>query len=233
MQNKSIAPDGGKEIDITETLGFGMLLAVIGGFMDAYSYIVRGNVFATGQTGNFVLAALSLAEQDFRGMGHAMVPIAAFWFGVFVAQHLYYTVFQKKHAIWKTVVLFAELIVLFGVGLLSCSVPDILANTAISFSAALQFSSFRNFGENAAYTTIFCTGNMRSCAEMFYKGIVRKDKGCIKKAFHYAAILSAFFFGAIFGAMNAEIYHEKAIWVVCALIGLALFALHKYKLNRN
>ncbi len=263
MQNKSIVPDGGKKAEITEALGFGMLLAAMGGFMDAYSYTVRGRVFATGQTGNLVLGAFSLAKQDFKGLGHAMVPIVAFWIGIFAAQHLSYilneeriprpaapmgickeasrrkpvyvrpfrfpyTIFQKKRVKWKAVVLFAELMILFGVGLLPCSVPDILANTGISLSAAMQYSSFRTFGESAAYAPIFCTGNMRSCAEMFYKWIVGKDKGSMKKAFHYTAILIAFFSGAVFGVKSSGIYREKAIWFVCALLGLALFILHKY-----
>ncbi len=233
MENKSVVQDGGKETGITEALGFGMLMAAIGGFMDAYSYIVHGNVFATGQTGNFVLAALRLAEQDFMGMGHAMVPIAAFWIGIFAAQHLRFIVkkkrVQKKHVNWKAGVLFGEMTVLFAVGLLPPAAPDILANTGIAFSAAMQFSSFKNIGKNAAYATIFCTGNMRSCAEMFYKGIIRKDKDSMKKAFHYTAILLAFFSGAIFGAVNSGIYREKAIWAVCVLLGLALFVLHKFK----
>ena len=29
-----------------------LLITVAGGFMDAYSYLARGQVFATGQTGN-------------------------------------------------------------------------------------------------------------------------------------------------------------------------------------
>ncbi|MBC8862671.1 DUF1275 domain-containing protein, partial [Escherichia coli] len=40
---------------ISESIGLGLLLALAGGFMDAYSYIERGQVFANAQTGNILL----------------------------------------------------------------------------------------------------------------------------------------------------------------------------------
>lgn len=37
------------------SLIMGMILAFVGGFLDAYTYITRDAVFATAQTGNMVL----------------------------------------------------------------------------------------------------------------------------------------------------------------------------------
>ena len=39
-------------LQMSETLRLGIILALSGGFMDAYSYLERGNVFANAQTGN-------------------------------------------------------------------------------------------------------------------------------------------------------------------------------------
>ena len=39
----------------SETIELGIFLALAGGFMDAYSYICRGGVFANAQTGNILL----------------------------------------------------------------------------------------------------------------------------------------------------------------------------------
>ena len=44
-----------KANQISETIGLGMILAISGGMMDAYSYIQRGEVFANAQTGNMLL----------------------------------------------------------------------------------------------------------------------------------------------------------------------------------
>ena len=51
---------------ISEMLLTGILLTAVGGFLDAYTYLVRGGVFANGQTGNLVLLGIRLANRNFR-----------------------------------------------------------------------------------------------------------------------------------------------------------------------
>lgn len=215
--------DKKNDILITEKLGFGMLLAFVGGFMDLYSYTVRGNVFATGQTGNFVLAAVHLAEKNYVEMFHALVPIASFWIGIFIAWHMFYFHFKEKQLAWKRGILITEIIILFFTGLIPSSFPNILANTLVSFAASLQYCAFRKFGTNENYASIFCTGNMRSCADNYYKGLLRKDKQSLKKALLYSYILISFFTGAVTGAFGSKILHEKAIWTVGIVLSVALF----------
>lgn len=45
---------------MSESMRLGMLLAMSGGFMDAYSYIQRDQVFANAQTGNMLLFGVNL-----------------------------------------------------------------------------------------------------------------------------------------------------------------------------
>lgn len=49
---------------MSESIRLGMLLAISGGFMDAYSYIARDHVFANAQTGNMLLLGVSLSEGE-------------------------------------------------------------------------------------------------------------------------------------------------------------------------
>lgn len=51
---------------MSESIRLGMLLAISGGFMDAYSYIERGHVFANAQTGNILLFGVNLSEGNFK-----------------------------------------------------------------------------------------------------------------------------------------------------------------------
>ena len=51
-------------IPIHETFRVAALLAVVGGFLDAYTYILRGGVFANAQTGNIVLLARHPASEN-------------------------------------------------------------------------------------------------------------------------------------------------------------------------
>ncbi|MEF9840560.1 MAG: DUF1275 family protein, partial [Lachnospiraceae bacterium] len=43
-----------KSTRISETFLIGAILAMVGGFLDAYTYLCRGGVFANAQTGNLV-----------------------------------------------------------------------------------------------------------------------------------------------------------------------------------
>ena len=51
------------KIQRSDSFLVGALLALTGGFLDAYSYLTRGGVFANAQTGNMVLLGLRLSEQ--------------------------------------------------------------------------------------------------------------------------------------------------------------------------
>ncbi|ERI93875.1 hypothetical protein HMPREF1982_01377 [Clostridiales bacterium oral taxon 876 str. F0540] len=209
-------------IEITERLGFGMLLASAGGLMDAYSYTVRGKVFATGQTGNFVLAAAQLVEKNYIGFFHAIVPIAAFWAGIFAAWHIFYSICKERHLAWKRGVLVFSILILFITGFIPLSYSNVIADSLVAFAASLQYCAFRRFGTSENYANIFCSGNMRSCADNYYKGIVRKDKDALRRALRYSCILLSFFLGAGIGAIEAGFLHEKTIWTAAIVLSAAL-----------
>ena len=51
---------------MSESVRLGILLALSGGLMDAYSYIVSDQVFANAQTGNILLFGVNLSEGNIR-----------------------------------------------------------------------------------------------------------------------------------------------------------------------
>ena len=50
---------------VSESYFIGLLLAIAGGYLDVYTYISRGGVFANAQTGNIVLLGIHIAQQNF------------------------------------------------------------------------------------------------------------------------------------------------------------------------
>ena len=44
----------------SESLQIMFILTLIGGFLDSYSYVTRGGVFAFAQTGNLVLLSINI-----------------------------------------------------------------------------------------------------------------------------------------------------------------------------
>ena len=49
-----------KRLQMSESFFLTAILAIVGGFLDAYSYLMRGHVFANAQTGNIVLFGVYL-----------------------------------------------------------------------------------------------------------------------------------------------------------------------------
>ncbi len=58
------------EKQVSESIKLGVLLSLSGGFMDAYSYIERGKVFANAQTGNMLLLVVNIAEGNYTLINH-------------------------------------------------------------------------------------------------------------------------------------------------------------------
>ena len=86
-----------KEKQMSENFILGIMLALCGGFLDAYTYITRGGVFANAQTGNIVLMGINIAKGDFERVIHYVVPILAFALGILISEVIKATL-KKKHA---------------------------------------------------------------------------------------------------------------------------------------
>lgn len=213
----------------TERLHLAMLLSVLGGIMDGYSYSVRGGVFATGQTGNLIIFAYRFVHGQYDRAVRAFIPILGFWLGIFAAQFLLRHLqlrpgeSRQKERKLKSRVLFLEALILFGIGFVPDTVLDIIPNSITSLLAAMQFSSFRKFEDELAYASVFCTGNMRSCAELYYKGLFEKNRSALHRACKYTCILLSFLAGAVTAMMLGEAVGEKTIWLGSGLALLCGF----------
>ena len=69
---------GEKCLQMSESFFLAAILAIVGGFLDAYSYLMRGHVFANAQTGNIVLFGVYLEKREFTQALYYLVPILAF-----------------------------------------------------------------------------------------------------------------------------------------------------------
>ena len=131
------------------------LFAIVGGFLDAYSYLARGHVFANAQTGNVVLFGVRAAAGNWTSACKTLPSIFAYMCGVAVARLL--GVRRQKRTFCATLICQAlELLVLLVLLFFGRFVPDFCAVPLIAFSAALQNTSFSNVGPwefNSAMTT--------------------------------------------------------------------------------
>ena len=201
---------------ISETLLVGTILAMVGGFLDAYTYICRGGVFANAQTGNIVLVGIKVAQGDYRGGIYHLIPVFSFLVGIVVAEYIRRR-FKKSNKIhWRQIVIAFETIVLAFIAVIP-NTNDVLANILVSFVCSMQVQSFRKIYGNA-YTTTMCTGNLRSASESLYEYKASKNISDLKKSLHYYVVIIFFIFGAASGTMLTGIFGNETIYFACILL---------------
>ena len=128
---------------MSETLLVGSLLAMVGGFLDVYTYMIRGGVFANAQTGNIVLLGIQLAEGNIKKTIGYLIPIIAFIVGIIVAEIIKNKYKSRNHVHWRQIVVLVEILTLLSVAFIP-ETQNMVVNAMISFVCSLQVESFRN-----------------------------------------------------------------------------------------
>lgn len=210
-----------QNLPIHETLYIGLCLAFVGGFLDAYTYLLRGGVFANAQTGNLVLFGIHLADGSFPGCFLYLVPVAAFLLGVLITELFKKKCSARKFVEWQHVVVIIEIALLFIIGFLPRAVPDAVINVAVSFVCSMQFNSFRKTN-GLPYATTMCTGNLRSAGEFLFAYLFEKDREAGKKSLRYFTVIAVFFLGAALGALLSGTLGVASVWVCCAVLAAVL-----------
>lgn len=97
-----------QKIQTSETFLLSAILAISGGFQDAYTYNVREEVFSNAQTGNVVLMSQHFLMGDWRSALHYLFPILAFAFGVLVAEQIGHKYKYAKKIHWRQIIVVME-----------------------------------------------------------------------------------------------------------------------------
>ena len=212
-----------KSEQMSETFSVGALLALFGGFVDAYTFISRGGVFANAQTGNMVLVGINLITGNMIKVLRYLVPITAYFLGIILAEIIKNWFKGNKNIHWRQMVVIIELLVVVLVAFLPSSF-NILANTLISFVCSLQTQSFRKLN-GVPYASTMCTGNLRYATEHLYMYNKYKDKSHLSKSIQYYCIILMFIIGATAGAMISGRFSKIAVLFGCIPLLIALAAM--------
>ena len=108
------------ETQTSETMKLGAVITLAGGFMDAYSYICRGKVFANAQTGNLLLLGIKLFERKWGLALSYCIPVVAFSMGIIITEAVQYlsekrTIQKNVWVHWKQITLLLEILSLITV----------------------------------------------------------------------------------------------------------------------
>ncbi len=214
---------------MSDSFRIAALLAITGGFLDSYTYVVRGGVFANAQTGNIVLFGLHLVSGEWLSAFSYFIPIMAFMLGIFVEEWIKKIVLPLPKIHWRQIVLLFEIVVLVIVSFLPLGrKADLIANTLVSFICSMQVQSFRKV-HGLPYATTMCTGNLRSGTELLTRYLETKDSALGRQSLHYYGVILFFILGAGIGALLTKSQGSMAILCCIAplLLACAILAIRK------
>ena len=202
----------------SESIELAVLLALSGGIMDAYSYLVRDHVFANAQTGNMLLFGVNLATGDWAQCLHYAVPVICFAAGIALC-HTIKIAATEEHLHWRQIALIIEAILLVVVGF----VPEgrsLYANGLTSFACGIQVQAFRKFHGRALATTM-CIGNLRSGTQALVTYASDRDQKQLRGGLLSFFVIACFVLGAVIGNWAIPVLGTRMIWMAPALLAVS------------
>ena len=209
-----------KQIQMSESFLNSAVLAVSGGFQDAYTYFTRDKVFSNAQTGNVVLMSQEFMAGNFIGGIKYLLPFLAFGLGVLVTEQINVRYKMAKRIHWRQLIILIEIAILAIVGFIPHSL-NMAATVLVSFSCAMQVQAFRKVN-GFAYASTMCIGNLRSGTDALSAFLREKRKEPLIKAFHYYGIIFFFAVGAGIGGNLSVAWGIHTIWVSCILLLISM-----------
>jgi uncharacterized membrane protein YoaK (UPF0700 family) len=200
------------------SLVHGAILAIVGGFLDAFTFVEKGHVFANAMTGNVVLLGVFTAAGNWVQAGGHLLPIVAFLLAIVVAEILKRPRVQRAVHWSATICLVTEILLLLIMGTLPSWVPEYCFTLSISFIATLQNAMFPKI-ENHTINTVMTTGNLRHLFQTLTAiAFSHPRPDAASKVRIFGTVCASFFSGALLGGLVSPFAHNRALWVPSALL---------------
>ena len=201
---------------IHESLAVGVLLSLLGGILDAHTFLFRHGVFANTQTGNIVFLALSFIDNNSHKSLNCIFSMVAFISGVCLTEYFKHR-YKKQQIVFVNLVICLEIMFLAILSMIPINTLDGLVITTISFVCSLQTNSFRSL-KGSPYASTMCTGNLRSAAATFLNFIAFKHKLQGFVFLQFLAILTSFFCGVIVGKFLTDFSVQLTLLFGCLIL---------------
>lgn len=208
------------------------LMMLVGGYLGAFTYSIRGGVFCNAQTGNFVLLAMALGNGEWRHALYFLIPISAYCLGAVVSEAAEGK--RLRWIRWETSFIIFEMAAVFFLGLLPESAPVQVTQVLINFICSMQYNTFRQ-AQGIPMATTFCTNHIRQVGVSLYHALARPrtDRTHLHKLFVHLGMLGAFVVGGLCSAYLCRRYLGKALWFAEIPLGIVLADLLYADLGRE
>lgn len=192
---------------------FLILITLIGGYMNAYTYVTRNEALANMHTANMSRFGIHLALGNWNAAWIYFLPMCACILGAAFSEFLKKQILQKKiKGDWRKAALVLEAAALFLVGFVPLSSADLPVTLYISFFMGFQLCLFRSC-LGVAHNTTICTGNLRNVGQKFYAALAKKDRQSTWNFCIFTALTFSFSLGAIPGTLLSLLLQEKSVWI--------------------
>lgn len=198
---------------MSDSLRIGAILTFIGGFIEIYSFLLKGKVFATTITGNLILMFYNLLEFDKVEIVKYIFPIIGFSIGVVFSEYIRKYLNKKVH--WRVRVIELEMLIVVVLAFIICPKLNLLSICMMAFISGIQIQTFNKI-DDKIYMSTMCTGNMRKLVE----SIVKKDKDSMKV---FATLIISFGLGVIYGGYIISIFKEISILILLIPLMIARY----------
>ena len=214
-----------EETHMSDALPLGLLLALTGGILDAYTYLNRGQVFATAETGNLVLLGINCAMGQWRRAAYYLLPISSYAAGLLTTLALHRRS-DRLFFHWRQFVVLAECLAVAAAALIPQGGLDPLVNCMIAFISAMQVQTFRKFRGCACATTM-CTGNLRSGVEALYFHLADSEPGALARAGVYFGLILCFIAGAVVSGLLSPLLAGRTVLVALLPLSAAFLLMFR------
>ncbi|MDO4283941.1 MAG: YoaK family protein [Eubacteriales bacterium] len=206
----------GDRKQISESIELAIFLTLSGGFMDAYSYLCRGGVFANAQTGNILLLAVNLSQTNWTQAVRYLFPILSFALGIACSDLIRHHFRRRPQIHWRQITVLLEALIFLLVSFLPQS-QNLLANSMTSFACGAQVESFRKINGFGAATTM-CIGNLRTATQSLCEYHYTKKRSDLVRSLLFYGVIVVFACGAVIGNLSVQRFAERAILVSCGFM---------------
>lgn len=210
-----------------------LFLTFCAGYVDAYTFIERGNTLVAGQTGNVVFLSVGIVQHNVADAEVKILTLLSFMLGVFLL-----TIYKEKLKIVKKPIL--SLVPLGVLSLIIGFVPLTVDNHFIvpplAFCMGLVTTAFGEVS-GIAYNNAFMTGNIKRTMLAFGDYVRTKHTPFLREGLIFVSLLSSFVLGVVVSAYLSIFYEEKTILGIPLMMSIfylsMLFAAWRKKIGEK
>ena len=184
-----------------------LFLTFCAGYVDAYTFIVRGNTLVAGQTGNVVFLSVGIIQDNVSDASTKVMTLLSFMMGVFLL-----TVYKEKLRVVKKPILSLIPLAILSliIGFVPLTVDNIYIVPPLAFCMGLVTTAFGQVS-GIAYNNAFMTGNIKRTMLAFGEYVRTKHTPFLLEGLIFVSLLSSFVFGVVFSAYLTIFFTEKTI----------------------